>query len=85
MYLKLSGGGPLAKDAGDALTATGIKLYLTYGSTEAGLLCRYISTVPGADWEYFAFAPNRNVRFFPTGDTDGDSKSSAATYEVAVV
>ncbi|EJC99743.1 acetyl-CoA synthetase-like protein [Fomitiporia mediterranea MF3/22] len=71
------GGATLAKSAGDLLISKGVKLHIVYGSTEAGLLSRYLSNLPGKEWEYFCFTPNRDVRFFP--DSEGICEAIAVS------
>ncbi|KAI0794928.1 acetyl-CoA synthetase-like protein [Abortiporus biennis] len=72
-YLKTTkrlvfGGGPLAKEVGDALAREGVPLCSCYGITETGYIASYLPDVPGMNWEYFEVSKQLNYIFDPRED-----------------
>ncbi|EIN14664.1 acetyl-CoA synthetase-like protein [Punctularia strigosozonata HHB-11173 SS5] len=57
------GGGPLNKEVGDYLAAEGVTVLANYGSTECGVLSRFIPNSLGKDWEYFALSAHTRPHF----------------------
>ncbi|THH29838.1 hypothetical protein EUX98_g4346 [Antrodiella citrinella] len=63
------GGGPLNKHAGDYLVDQGVEIYNMYGSTESGIVYKFLSDSPGKDWEYMNFErDNVRIHWEPQGD-----------------
>ncbi|KAI6017887.1 putative aminoadipate reductase [Pisolithus marmoratus] len=64
-----SGGGPLAKKAGDALVNAGVKLGAVYGATEIAAFTTCIR-IPSdqKEWEWVRMGPNTRIRWAPLGD-----------------
>jgi hypothetical protein len=63
------GGGPLAAEVGDALTAAGCRLRSLFGATEFAVINNvYSHSAAPADWAWVAFHPNAHIRWAPAGD-----------------
>ncbi|KAJ3540826.1 hypothetical protein NM688_g6172 [Phlebia brevispora] len=80
-YLKtlkglIYGGGPLSKKVGDVLVSQGVCLHTCYGTTETGIVSKYLPADLGSDWEYMAFSEQMKPEYVPMGD---------GTYELVLV
>ncbi|ETW75335.1 hypothetical protein HETIRDRAFT_461285 [Heterobasidion irregulare TC 32-1] len=65
-------GGPLSKDAGDALAANGVFVTPYYAATETGGMSCFVLEQPlGPDWEYFKISSHCEPVFLPQDDDSG--------------
>lgn len=62
------GGGPLAKEVGDQLTAAGIPIYTIYGTSEFGAMNTILPATTLQDWEYFSLPKTLHARWIPHDD-----------------
>ncbi|KAK0184796.1 NRPS-like enzyme [Armillaria mellea] len=70
MTAVIYGGGPLEKDAGDALVANGILIISIYGLTECGVSETFPKSIPVEGWEWIKLASNVDAVFMPTDQKD---------------
>ncbi|KDQ13181.1 hypothetical protein BOTBODRAFT_160791 [Botryobasidium botryosum FD-172 SS1] len=67
-------GASLNQAAGDILSARGVPIAISYGTTEAGAISRFIidlSQEPADEWEYFYINPQVDVTLEPVGGASG--------------
>ncbi|KAJ7039836.1 hypothetical protein C8F04DRAFT_280625 [Mycena alexandri] len=70
----LFSGGPLAQSAGDVLEKHGVKLKVSYGTTEVAVMSLiFAKDENNAGWQYFQFMPTLSPVLVPV---DGDSTGS---------
>ncbi|KAH7907693.1 hypothetical protein BJ138DRAFT_455649 [Hygrophoropsis aurantiaca] len=72
----LFGGGPLNQEVGDYLTSQGVKIFILYGSTEAGVISLILPVEVGYDWNYFRISGLVTPKMEPYGHN---------TYELVTV
>ncbi|KAF8993889.1 hypothetical protein BDQ17DRAFT_1431390 [Cyathus striatus] len=61
----LFGGGPLNKEAGDAMVSQGVSIYNLYGFSEAGILSPILPKKGDNEWEYIRFTANSTPKMVP--------------------
>lgn len=61
----LYGGGPLAKEVGDQLTAAGIPIFTMYGTSEYGVMNMILPKTIDKDWEYFNMPKELKAHLMP--------------------
>ncbi|THH03024.1 hypothetical protein EW145_g6597 [Phellinidium pouzarii] len=64
------GGGPISKEAGDALSSEGVNLFAIYASTQALGVSVFLPEPPGKDWEYFRVPSVRETHFEDHGNNE---------------
>ncbi|KAG7447913.1 acetyl-CoA synthetase-like protein [Guyanagaster necrorhizus] len=64
----LYGGGPLNKEAGDYMTSKGVSVFISYGSTEGGIMSLVLPAQVDYDWDYFQFPGLVKPEMVPNGN-----------------